>query len=116
MWRGDLEADFESFIVESGALDPIGPQFFIPQLLDAPQNPILDTLKRRLDLKSGVDGLINIKLAPLNPTSIVRLDSASLTRRKTASWDTLCLLGATAVRSPFISEQDQQTFVSIRHQ
>ncbi|KAL4255291.1 Spindle pole body component [Pleurotus pulmonarius] len=115
MWVGDPDADFEDFMAESGALDPIAPQFFIPELLDAPQNPILETLKRRLDFKSGVEGLTNTKLAPLKPASITRLELESLTRRKTASWDTLCLPGATAVRSPFISEQDQQTFVSIRH-
>ncbi|KDQ31404.1 hypothetical protein PLEOSDRAFT_1111793 [Pleurotus ostreatus PC15] len=117
MW-GDLEVDSEGFIVDSGALDSIGPQFFIPQLLDAPQNPILDTLKRRpfsLDFRSDGDGLANTHLAPLKPASKARLEVASVQRRKTASWDTLCLLGATAVGSPFISEQDQQTFVSIRH-
>lgn len=41
----DLDADFENLDVNAGALPPMPPHFFVPRLVDLPQNPIMDTLK-----------------------------------------------------------------------
>ncbi|KAG6861911.1 hypothetical protein C0995_009861 [Termitomyces sp. Mi166 len=112
-------------------LPPLARQFFVPELTDKPQNPIMDTLKRALELKStpllfkfpreleslAVDTSLDSR--PQKSSSEFWRDALTRNlgiRNKALSWDRLRPSHPSQASSTgFLSEQDDLVFAAARY-
>uniref|UniRef100_A0A0W0F116 Spindle pole body component n=1 Tax=Moniliophthora roreri TaxID=221103 RepID=A0A0W0F116_MONRR len=113
------------------SLPPIYARFFVPQLLDQPQDPIIDTLKRTKNERhhpaefNSPPRLIDFKevwegLARANVESVEDIWEVAVRRHggrsQTYSWDALRTISAIHSSSTgLLSEQDHIMFAAARH-
>ncbi|KAH7922364.1 hypothetical protein BV22DRAFT_1017395 [Leucogyrophana mollusca] len=115
------------------ALPPIAPRFFVPRLVDKPQNPIIHTIELEAHY-AGHPPLLTPqsvrthRLQTENPVlqkddsrdlGLLWIDAATYSvhhRERVMSWDALSRSGSTwATSTPFLSEQSSQVFASFQH-
>ncbi|KAJ7217732.1 gamma-tubulin complex, DGRIP91/SPC98 component protein [Mycena pura] len=124
-----LRDDFDEFDASQAVLPDFKPRFFIPMMLDKPQNPIIDTLKLHNSAVPVATPLpLPTELASLTldsfPPRIPALSGSAWTeagirgcaQREILSWDALRPdYPGRASPSAFISEQDSLVFAAARY-
>ncbi|TFK44260.1 gamma-tubulin complex, DGRIP91/SPC98 component protein [Crucibulum laeve] len=133
MWHYNLPEldDFEQKTSSNG-LPPLGPRFFVPPLVDKPQNPIMDSLKLTASNKSlpprprlPLELLLIASDIERIPERVPKLANTLWTdaaarkvgfTNQTLSWDRLSPLHSSkASTTAFLSEQDTLVFAAARY-
>ncbi|KAJ7352355.1 gamma-tubulin complex, DGRIP91/SPC98 component protein [Mycena albidolilacea] len=122
-----LPDEFDEYTAQT-VLPEFTPRFFVPPMLDKPQNPIMDTLKLRapiapvptplrLALATELAPLMRIQTVPkLNDSIWTDAVKTGFARSEILSWDALRPnYSGHPVPNPFISEQDKLVFAAARY-